>query len=613
MIPQAAIYARRSTSQDDRAEDAKSVVRQVENARAFALARGWTVADEHVFVDDGISGAEFGAKRPGLQRLRAAAQRGAFGVLVISELKSLGREAFETNYLVKTLEQQDVEVWGYLDKRCLTPRNAMDKAMSSMRASMDEAGREDATKRGHETHAGKHRRGHVVGGRVFGYRNVDVYAGEDVHGRPLRSHVERVVDEAEAAVVRRIFALFAEGYGLKKIAKQLTAEGAVAPKPFLRKDAFGLPSVGAWVPSTVRAVLRREDYRGVYVWNRTRKRDAWGAVKQRARPASEWQRTPMPAWRVVSDELWQEVATRIKEIEARAVRWADGRLAGRPPRRAVTNLLAGLASCGVCGGGLVVETYTQAKHKPRVPHYVCARRRANGKCANALRIPRDDMHEAVLQAIEAHALTPEAVEQVVRLSERDDLTDRKQTLDRERTDLERRIRNLLAAIESGTDTPAALTARLQELQDRLSAIMTELLSLRPVPRVAPAVIETRLEEWRRLLRGSVTQGRTVLERVLAGRIIFTPRADGAGYDFAAPTRFDKLFAGIAHTMKVRGFDHAVPGKDWVFVPDDERGAQILSDFERRAALDEDYGLVLDRALNRMKGSSPAGFEPALPA
>lgn len=82
---------------------------------------------------------------------------------------------------------------------------------------------------------------HVVGGRVFGYRNVDVIIGQDARGRSLRSHVERVSDEAEAAVVVRIFELFAEGYGLKRIAKVLTADGAVASKPFVRKDSFGLP------------------------------------------------------------------------------------------------------------------------------------------------------------------------------------------------------------------------------------------------------------------------------------------------------------------------------------------------------------------------------------
>jgi DNA invertase Pin-like site-specific DNA recombinase len=41
----------------------RSITRQVEHAKAYALKKGWTVADEHVYVDDGISGAEF-VKRP---------------------------------------------------------------------------------------------------------------------------------------------------------------------------------------------------------------------------------------------------------------------------------------------------------------------------------------------------------------------------------------------------------------------------------------------------------------------------------------------------------------------------------------------------------------------
>ena len=64
----AAIYARKSSEQTGTAEEAKSVTRQIEHARACAAAKGWTVAEAHVYVDDGISGAEF-AKRPGLVRL----------------------------------------------------------------------------------------------------------------------------------------------------------------------------------------------------------------------------------------------------------------------------------------------------------------------------------------------------------------------------------------------------------------------------------------------------------------------------------------------------------------------------------------------------------------
>jgi DNA invertase Pin-like site-specific DNA recombinase len=60
----AAIYARKSTEQNGMAEEAKSVGRQVETARAYTTRKGWTIAEDHIYVDDGISGAEFAA-RPG--------------------------------------------------------------------------------------------------------------------------------------------------------------------------------------------------------------------------------------------------------------------------------------------------------------------------------------------------------------------------------------------------------------------------------------------------------------------------------------------------------------------------------------------------------------------
>jgi DNA invertase Pin-like site-specific DNA recombinase len=66
----AAIYARKSTEQNV-GDDEKSVTRQIEQARALAARKGWTVAEEHVYSDDGISGAEF-LKRHGLNGLLVA-------------------------------------------------------------------------------------------------------------------------------------------------------------------------------------------------------------------------------------------------------------------------------------------------------------------------------------------------------------------------------------------------------------------------------------------------------------------------------------------------------------------------------------------------------------
>jgi DNA invertase Pin-like site-specific DNA recombinase len=57
-----------------------------------------SVADECVFVDDGISGAEF-ANRPGFLRLmNSLTPRPAFQLLIMSEKSRLGREALGTAY-----------------------------------------------------------------------------------------------------------------------------------------------------------------------------------------------------------------------------------------------------------------------------------------------------------------------------------------------------------------------------------------------------------------------------------------------------------------------------------------------------------------------------------
>jgi hypothetical protein len=99
------------------------------------------------------------------------------------------------------------------------------------------------------------------------------------------------------------------------------------------------------------------------------------------------------------------------------------------------------------------------------------------------------------------------------------------------------------------------------------------------------VVESRLEEWRRLLRGSTAQARAVLQRVLRGRLTFTP--NGSGYHFAGPTRFDKLFSGVA-----------CPRPSWM--PNDRTGCD---DVALDDTPDGDYGRLLERVFDG-KGVRP---------
>jgi hypothetical protein len=113
------------------------------------------------------------------------------------------------------------------------------------------------------------------------------------------------------------------------------------------------------------------------------------------------------------------------------------------------------------------------------------------------------------------------------------------------------------------------------------------------PSGAPAVIENRLAEWRRMLRQSLTQGRAVIQRIVHGRITFIP--EGSGYTFEAETRFDKLFVGLLVQQQPKGL-----GRESFIEPGDRTGADF-------GPTDEDYGRLLERAYKG--GTSPTGFEP----
>jgi site-specific DNA recombinase len=222
----AAIYARKSTEQNGVADEARSVARQIENARSFAEGKGWTVDDAHIYVDDGISGAEFDARRPGLLRLLATAdvKRPPFGALVMSEESRLGREQIETAMALKTIIKRGTRVFYYLTGQERTLGSPTDKLLMSVGAFADEMEREKGRQRTRDAMERLAKQGHVTGGACFGYDNVPVFTPD---GR--RSHVGRRINEQEAIVVRRVFALCAQGFGLRGMAHRLNEEGAASP------------------------------------------------------------------------------------------------------------------------------------------------------------------------------------------------------------------------------------------------------------------------------------------------------------------------------------------------------------------------------------------------
>ena len=588
----AAIYARKSTDQSGVSDEQRSVARQVDHARAYAEAKGWAVAEESIFVDDGISGAEF-KTRPGFLRLmNAVGKRPPFDVLIMSEESRLGREAIETGYALKQIVQAGVRVFFYLEDRERTLDSPTDKIMMSLTAFADELEREKARQRTADAMQRKARAGHVTGGAVFGYRN-RVVVGAD--GR--RSHVEREVHEEEAAVIRAIFEWCAAGYGVNAIAKRLNAERAPTPRA-----QCGRPN--AWAPSSVRAVLGRELYRGVIVYNRTKKRDSWGVQRQRRRPETDWIRVEAPALRILSEAQWERAQTRLGLTRETYLRTQGGRLWGRPPSGlAAKYLLPGIARCGVCGAGLEVRSRRHGR-SGRAFFYSCSSfyRRGPHVCPNRFMIPMPTADASVINAVLSDVLDAELLgavtEKLIARARAAQATPDEEiaSLERRLSEVEAALRRLTAAVAAGGDVPTLVEA-LKAQEAQRSALRRRLDALQAPAVAFDRALEERLaaavKEWREVLGRQVVQARQILTKLLDGRLTFEPaaREGRSGFRFYGTGTVAKLIAGI------------VPGEVLALQASGEARLRAMAS-PRGAEGSQREGAALQAM------ASPAGFEPA---
>ena len=154
--------------------------------------------------------------------------------------------------------------------------------------------------------------GKAGGGRSYGYDVVKLY---DASGEPIRG--ERTVNEAQAAIVRRIFRKYASGTSPRTIARRLNAEGIPSPTGKL------------WSNSSIRGdakrgtgLLNHDLCIGPLVCNRQRfvKNPETGRKVLRINPPEEWIVVDVPELRMVDDKLWQAVKDR---QEALSEQYAD--------------------------------------------------------------------------------------------------------------------------------------------------------------------------------------------------------------------------------------------------------------------------------------------------
>lgn len=100
-----AVYVRVS---GHRQVQTQTIEQQLERLQSHSQSQGWQWQDEHVFRDDGYSGASL--KRPGLDRLRDHIARATFDLVLITAPDRLARKYVHRMLLLEELERAGCRV-----------------------------------------------------------------------------------------------------------------------------------------------------------------------------------------------------------------------------------------------------------------------------------------------------------------------------------------------------------------------------------------------------------------------------------------------------------------------------------------------------------------------
>lgn len=460
-------YVRRSKNDEGKQQFSLDV--QSGGCHDFLSASPFAGAKVVEYVDDGKAGDDFHS-RSGLRQLLEESRRG--DVVVCRDQSRLGRDAIEVTLVVRDLvRDRGCRLFYYVNGQEALFANAIDQATTFIQGTGHQMELEAIRSRVREALRSRVRAGRIAGGRCYGYR---LERQSDGSGRP---YTVAVIDDAEAAIVRRIFSMRCDGIGLKKIAFTLNGEGVPSP-------CAGKRGTGSWSPGCIRAMLLNARYRGVYVHGKVKKVRHAGAVSRVRAAASEVITVDIPEWQIVDEETW----TKVQELFSPTAKARS--LAGRSAKYALT----GIARCGVCDSAVGCASTRQ--DGAFVKSYTCLRRHLRGPraCPASVRQPMAQIEAGLLTHLERHILTPEAIERFagdVRSFIEAQIPDREADI----AELEQQLREVKAeqkrltkAVALADDVPELVT-ELRERSTRARSLEVRIATIRRAPEELRSMID----------------------------------------------------------------------------------------------------------------------------
>jgi DNA invertase Pin-like site-specific DNA recombinase/BMFP domain-containing protein YqiC len=498
------IYARYSTDE----QNPRSSDDQVAYCRRFLEGCRITDAGITVLKDDGVSGEV--VSRPGINEARNGILARRWDVVLAEDASRLFRNVSACLQMVEAAVDAGIRVVCINDRIDTAEEDEWEDRLYEalhhhVRSNHFTARR---IKRALEA---LWELGAAIGPLRPGYRRRPTHPATERD--PERGPFFDEIDERWSPVVEEAFQRIARRERPRDVAAWLTEVGL--PKTSNSLDL-------AWTERNVISLIRMSDYRGLQSYRNTisKKQHVSGRHRPQRNEPQKVLTREMPHLRIVSDHLWYEANAAVDQRRTRdgVPRGNAHPLAGVP--RNSRGPLSGIFVCGICREKMWVEGRRDGGYR--------CRGAKKGDCWNKATADRVLTHERIATAIvdQLRALRPDCDrlltpvrEAVARIDGPRD--QRRQELERERSQRELELARLVEAIEHGVDPPRTLLERLRQRQEEYDRACAELKHLDESNVVVPASeqlarhIDDLSERLSRLVPGSWADLRSLVSEIRA--------------------------------------------------------------------------------------------------
>ena len=368
----AALYCRLSRD-DNMDSESNSIQNQKKILQKAAKDKGYT--DTIFFVDDGITGTTM--KRPGFQKMISAIEAGYISAVFVKDLSRLGRNYIEVGKLTE-------EFFPLHDVRLVAVSDGVDSDegeddFTPFKNIMNEYYAKDISKKRRIVNKMKGNAGIPLSPPPYGYiKNPD-------------DPRFWVVDPVAADVVRRIYRMALEGYGLAETAAALGADGIVNPTYYWRSKGTSRGGSKStleptkWGHTTIKKILTTQEYCGDVINFKSYSKSY--KMKRRIENPEENRAIFLNVHEAIIDRpTWEKV----QALKA-------GTRRKRPTVTQEPSAFSGVMKCPECGGNLNFH-FNQNNHD--IKFFSCQNHNSGlRKCSSTHYIRLDFLEQVVLYEV----------------------------------------------------------------------------------------------------------------------------------------------------------------------------------------------------------------------